>query len=250
MSSDHSLIRTQDGSLSLFNHIVSESYHSKGGALQESQELYIKGSGIRRALLSHSSDEIAVLDVGLGAGYNANTTIDAWQESCGLKNLRLCSLEKDPFLISELISGNGIWQKEWSLSWRQRGKQLSSTDGQTYTAILPHPASGKQLIWEVLYGDASRMQVPVSQHRWHFIWQDPFSPTRNQELWTSEWFSLLKRSAAEDCVLMSYSVARSVKDALQAAGWLAEKIPASQSKRSWLKAIPLSLTSDKEEQNT
>ena len=43
-------------------------------------------------------------------------------------------------------------------------------------------------------------------------------------------------SLQDNCVLMTYSVARVVKDSLNAGGWNFEKIPAPGKKSAWLRA--------------
>ena len=241
MSQVNELHRTDDGSHSLFNHEISECYHSKRGALWESRELYIKGSGIHKRLNQEKEDEaavVAVLDVGLGLGYNAHATIDAWEQSPGLQDLHLYSLERNSGLIESLLSGTGSWQSEWPEGWIRRGHNFQDDGEASYTgAVFSHPVSGRQLTWRICSGNAVHQQKFFQHASIDFIWQDPFSPEKNPELWTKDWFSLLKDHARINCVLMTYSVARVVKDALEAAGWSWKKIAAGGSKRSWLKAV-------------
>jgi tRNA 5-methylaminomethyl-2-thiouridine biosynthesis bifunctional protein len=72
-----------------------------------------------------------------------------------------------------------------------------------------------------------------------FVWQDPFSPQKNPTMWSAEWFARVREVSATGCTLMTYSVARAVRDALAASGWSVAKIPTSiRMKRHWLRATP------------
>ena len=71
-----------------------------------------------------------------------------------------------------------------------------------------------------------------------YVWQDAFSPKKNCELWTTEWFQQIRNYASGDAVLVTYSVARMVRDNLASAGWRWQKMQTSGLKRSWLKATP------------
>jgi len=177
---------------------------------------------------------INVLDVGLGLGYNALATIDAWHRAVSPGPLHLISLEIDPDLVAAMSSGMASWQDGWPTDWLQWVHGLK--DG---VACFRHPHSRHLLTWEVVTGDAQDLLRHVEVGSIHYIWQDPFSPDLNPTMWDAGWFVKLASVAAPGAVLMSYSVARTVKDALTSASWSWERIPASGVKRHWLKARKL-----------
>jgi len=65
----HELIKTSDGSTSLYIPQLDETYHSVHGALQETQHVFIK-NGLQ--LFDHQS--ISILEIGFGTGLNALVT--------------------------------------------------------------------------------------------------------------------------------------------------------------------------------
>lgn len=215
------LLTTEDGSFSLRHPGHGEAFHSFSGAKKEAFDLYICGSGFRQAL--DQTDSVRVLDVGLGLGYNAMTTIETWwnhrERPC---DLELVSLEHDATLIKTLRSGQASWQKNWSTLWLDwLGKdRVVRSDG----------ALGR---WRIIAADA--LECPLEGH-FDFIWQDPFSPKNNPKLWSKPWFRKLTSHSNDHTTLMTYSVARSVKDALSATEWHVELIPTTTTKRSWLRA--------------
>src|SRR5687767_2671246 len=65
------LIVTKDGSHSLLNTGMGVSYHSKHGAIQESQHVFIK-EGLQPLLEKHA--ELSVFEMGFGTGLNTLLT--------------------------------------------------------------------------------------------------------------------------------------------------------------------------------
>ncbi|MFK7872979.1 MAG: tRNA (5-methylaminomethyl-2-thiouridine)(34)-methyltransferase MnmD [Oligoflexales bacterium] len=225
------VVQTGDGSLTLVHKDHGEWFHSQDGAKYEAQRLYIESSFFQDSLTQ--PNKVSVLDVGLGLGYNACSTLEAWTQTPGPADLDILSLEHDEELLTQFKSGCSNWQSNWPLQWK-------SWCGQSH---IKHPKNPSSTSWTLLLGDGKQeLQKHDTHAPFHFIWQDPFSLAHGSTLWDKEWFQLLYQRSAQNCVLMTYSVARPVKDALEAGGWSIEKIPATTKKRHWLRATkrPLS----------
>jgi tRNA U34 5-methylaminomethyl-2-thiouridine-forming methyltransferase MnmC len=65
MSIQH--ITTKDGSSSMYNFELDETYHSVHGAIAESNHVFIK-HGLEYYIDTHQPKEIKVFEVGLGTG--------------------------------------------------------------------------------------------------------------------------------------------------------------------------------------
>ena len=74
-----SVIVTEDGSSSLIQNGMNETYHSIHGALQESQHVFIN-SGLK-SVLETNKKEVSILEIGLGTGLNALLTFIATQSA-------------------------------------------------------------------------------------------------------------------------------------------------------------------------
>lgn len=237
---DAELIKTADGSYTLLHRGVGECYHSLSGAAQEARALYVEASGLRQRLLD-PINALHTLDVGLGLAYNACATIEAWWQAAAPPPLLLVSLEQDAALLPLLQTGQGAWQQGFPPLWLQWCRGLQQLQDGLWAANFVHPQTSQTLQWRVLVGEGQqRLQEWHAQEasaQWHMIWQDPFSPTKNPPLWTCEWFKLLAASSHKGAVLMTYSVARLVRDNLAAAGWGVQKIPSLGRKRCWLQAF-------------
>src|SRR6202012_2782234 len=63
------IVKTEDGSNTIYNSEVGENYHSRHGALQESRHVFLK-SGLEYFLANNPSKEVSILEVGFGTGLN------------------------------------------------------------------------------------------------------------------------------------------------------------------------------------
>lgn len=229
------LVQTRDGSLTLKDPVYNEEFHAIQGARFEAETLYIECGGLRQKLSEVTQDDlITVLDVGLGLGYNAIMTIEAWWSAGGPCPLRLVSLEQSAPLVKSLSEPGCSWKDDWSPLWRLCSESLRPGHAGQWSAEIDHPESGHRLSWEVLVGDAQ--EAALERLKIDFIWQDAFSPKKNPELWTPAWFKKLAAQSHPGTRLMTYSVARVVKDGLTAAGWNYAKLRAPGSKKEWLAA--------------
>lgn len=238
------LVTTQDGSITVKDSQVGECYHSLMGARREARELYILASGLAERWQKIQCDDdlqpVQILDVGLGLGYNAMATIQEWWSSPNPGPLLLQSLEMDPDLVALLSSGCAPWQKGWDNVALDAVRSLQPRTPLLWTGQISHPTSQSTCIWQISIGDASLIKIePIGNGVFDFVWQDPFSPEKNPQMWTTDWFQKILRGTHSGTVLMTYSVARSVRDHLTEAGWVWEKFPSNSGiKRHWLRAKP------------
>ena len=244
-------VETGDGSYTLRHPDIDECYHSYDGAAKEARDLYIERSGFKERL-KMSSKKIKVLDVGLGLAYNAMTTIDSWWHAVEAPDLQMSSLEINHLLLDEILKPKPSWSKAWPAVWFEfkdkivviSDKNEQSLLRQKYPfaesflkAVIEHPKSGSSLNWLIIVGDARKADSLSScGETWDFIWQDPFSPEKNPAMWSSEWFSFLKKESGDQTRLMTYSVSRKTKDALNDGGWKFEKLSTSTRKKHWIRA--------------
>ncbi len=215
-----------------------ENFHGSIGALRESTELYIKGSDFESFLSNNL--ECKVLDIGLGLGYNALSTIEAWLNTTHSADLELLSLEIEPKLVEQLRTGLAPWQANWQPHWIKTCKMLEPTDQKNVFEItLDHPKSHAKLKWKIALTDAVTFDLYVSPNtKFDFFWQDPFSKKISQQLWTHSWFSKLLSYAQPNSKLMTYSVAGDIRRALSSAGWEPQRFETGfKQKRQWLRAV-------------
>ena len=146
----------------------------------------------------------------------------------------MCSLEINEELVAALASNEAPWTKGWPESWLEWAQSLSRVDDHTWKAHIKSSEHKGEFIWEVKIGDASA--VNLGNYSFDYIWQDAFSPKNNPKLWSDKWFQKLSEFSSEKVILVTYSVARVVKDALVEGGWDFKKCKGSGAKRQWMRA--------------
>ena len=210
---------TEDGSHTLFVSEIDECYHSTHGAIQESQHIFIE-AGLMRC----SKQEMQVLEIGFGTGLNAFLTL---LEAEGRGNqIKYTALEKYPVEI-------------------EKANQLN------YPEVL---ASDKRLFFEQMHAapwdivvkitpsfSLLKMEVDFTQYdfkdMYDVIYFDAFSPEKQPEMWSEELFEKIYTHCNTDAVLTTYCAKGYVRRALQAAGFVVERLPGPKGKREILRGL-------------
>lgn len=213
------LIVTQDGSNSLKNTIINETYHSIYGAIQESELVFIQNG-----LLYCRQKNIAVLEIGFGTGLNAFLSFLAAEKhdlSVSYHTLELYPLEQAawsalnyPDQLAKDQRNVFTWMHE--CPWNQK------------IAISSHFTFRKTLVDFSLYQPDEPLDV---------VFFDAFSPEKQPELWTKERFEMLAIHSNKNAILTTYCAKGMVKQALREAGYVVERLPGPRGKKHVLRAI-------------
>ena len=192
-------IKTKDDTFTLKSLEYNECYHSSEGALRET---FYKHVGVAVDLMKDIKDEeIRILDICFGLGYNTFVTILNRPKN---KKLKIFSPELDLELIKSLK--NFKYPKEFdkiSHIIKKISKDLYYKDD--FVEI------------EVKNTDAREYIKKLDNI--HFVYQDAFSPKVNNELWTIEYFRDLKNILNKNGVITTYSVATPVRCAFYKLGF-------------------------------
>ena len=196
-------IITEDGSPTLYNKEYDETYHSKSGAIEETVEKFIKPCRIKELA---KSGKLRILDVCFGLGYNAIAAIDAALDSNKDCEIEIVSLEKELFLdkLKELNPN----LKHYHIIEKLQFDPI--TNSYTYEE--------KHIYLKIKIGDA-RETIKKVNGKFGAVFLDPFSPKKNPELWTAEFFQEIFKRMIKESILATYSCARIVRDNLKEAGF-------------------------------
>lgn len=185
-----SIMQTEDGSVTLFSPLFNESYHSTyDGALHETMEKYV----IPSFSLQKDKDEIKILDICFGLGYNVLATLYYIKKERLSTKIEIISPEFDKELIRSLSTFD--YPKEFD-DFKDIIKELSQN----------FYYEDNQFKIQILLGDA-RKTIPKIKEKFDIIYQDAFSPTQNPLLWTKEYFADIRAVSKEDTILTTYSTA-------------------------------------------
>ena len=215
------IVKTKDGSSSLYLPALDEHYHSSHGAAQESRHVFIQ-NGLVHFL--NDKNCIDILEVGFGTGLNAILSIEAFVEH-DLK-VRYTAVEPHPLSISEVDQLN-----------YEDFIRKDVFDG--YFKKMHEVEAGE---WQVLKDDFQLMkyhqallECELSGH-FDLIYYDAFGPRAHPEMWELTALAKAVSQLKKDGMFVTYCVKGSVKRNLKKLGMITEKLPGPPGKREMLNA--------------
>jgi len=223
--SAHELIKTADGSDTLFVRELDEHYHSTFGAIQESTHVFIE-AGLRKC----EQSQLSILEVGFGTGLNAYLTI---LETFKTKqSIRYITIEKYPLPPSiwevlnypTLIPGGSseLFRKIHEAAWNE---EVKITD---CFSILKIASDLSNIDYSFL---------PLFE----LIFFDAFSPGKQPELWTTSIFRQISAHCSSAAKFVTYCAKGEVRRSLNVVGFATERIPGPHGKREMLRGTKASL---------
>ena len=217
-----SIITTSDGSKTIQIEDWDEQYHSVHGAIQESQHVFIK-TGLHHFLNLYKPTAINILEIGFGTGLNAFlTALEAQTQGV---QIHYQGVEAYPVLAEELSQLNYA--------------PLIDPNKQTIFDAL-HEGS-----WEELHSITSHFILKKRNHffsdivdvnTFDIIYFDAFGARVQPELWTESIFRRMFNAMKVKGVLVTYAAKGSVRRAMQAVGFVVERLEGPPGKREMLRA--------------
>jgi len=215
-----SLIKTEDGTETIYYNEYTEAMHSTSGAYEESLLKHIHPSG----LLARNSGELNILDIGFGLGYNTLALIVEAEKSIPDCRINIVSFEFDN-------------------SYLQLMKQITFNDRKDalYKKIIKSFETGSctfgNFSVSVKFGDARNSIKKLDTGMFDAAFQDPFSPSKNPELWSVDFFKELYRVLNKTAAVTTYSSAPQIRMAFLQAGFHIGKGPSVGKKREGTVAV-------------
>ncbi len=210
------IVQTQAGDYTLVHPAYGEPYHSvSAGSVKECLEKFLLPSGL--PYKAKHLEEINLLDIGFGLGYNVAVAIKKLKEINPHIQLRVISFEKElPEIVPPLPEEFRYFH---NLIWDNL------------------PEFEKEGISFKLYlGDARENILEVSEFFAHAVFHDGFSPYRNPELWSLEFLAQVKRLMSPEGVWVSYTSSLPVRKALRELGFRLSSTESIGRKRGGTKA--------------
>ncbi len=221
------IIITADGSSTIHIPEWNEQYHSKHGAVQEAYHVFLKHGLHHFCGLAQDSvlpDDIAILEIGFGTGLNAFITLI---EAIKLNlNIDYNGVEAYPVLQEELEvlnyssilksqNSDVLFKKLHATPWEEKCKITDSFN------LTKQEKGFSEINDDSLY---------------NIIYFDAFGARVQPELWTESIFILMYKALKPKGVLVTYSAKGSVRRAMQAVGFVVERLPGPPGKREMLRA--------------
>lgn len=233
-------METDDGSRTLRDERLNETFHSGCGALSECLHVYLRNSGVEERLRSYELVDrpLRVLEFGFGTGMASLLTITA-ATACKCP-LEYVSLEHDLLpveVLQQLRIGQAV-EHAISAGDLPKSFHLASAFEIDWLAVRSKAkgTEANEVYWQaspsaslrIVLGDAvqcvarwARSELP----KFDAIYFDAFSPATNPELWTTSVYRDARSLLAEGGRLVSYCVSGPVRRGLEEAGFAVTRLP-------------------------
>jgi tRNA U34 5-methylaminomethyl-2-thiouridine-forming methyltransferase MnmC len=213
------ILHTHDGSTTIHIEEWDECYHSKFGAIQEAQHVFIKNG-----LSLFKDQSISILEIGFGTGLNAFITfleskkLGLQVDYVGIEAYPITQSEiKEMNYVSELKaeSDEAVFETMHSCPWEEK----------INLKINFYLTKKKQFFHEIEYVE-----------QFNLIYFDAFGYRVQPELWTFEIFKLMFKALKKNGVLVTYAARSIIKKNMQEAGFTVEKLQGPPGKREMFRA--------------
>ncbi len=209
ISDELQICSTDDGSISLKSTKYKERFHSNTGAKKEAQEKFVNTSNIQRF---KKGQEICVLDVCFGMGYNTATLMEELEDKQIFMTWWGLEIDKRPL---EIALRSSTFKTNWSKRILTNLKSIQNSN-----QFLDTFYNG-QIIW----GDARKTLRQISPKiKFDLIFHDAFSPKQCPELWSEEFLTGLANKLSKDGRIITYSRAAAIRASLRRSGLVIKSI--------------------------
>lgn len=221
------ILKTADGSPTLYLPELDETYHSRHGSVQEARHVFIQ-HGLNFVIEEQKKEEsgdstIYLLEVGFGTGLNALLTL---QEAIQNPALHIAYTSYETHPIAESI-------------WSQLNYINEPIASESYTALMQAPWNQNTPLhssFEILKIDKA-IQALEAKEQFDLIYFDAFGPRAQAEMWDVSVFELLHRALKPNGVLVTYCAMGQFKRDLKSLGFVVERLPGPPGKREMTRAI-------------
>lgn len=213
------IVETEDGSLTLYQADLGETYHSIHGALTESRRIFIE---LGLESIAQYPDVLRVLELGFGTGLNSLLTF----AHCKKQGIALSYHGVDNYPLDNATTEflhKGL-KGDWNLF-----RELHEARWNRSADI----GRGLSLFKE----NADIREFKALPEAYDLVYFDAFGPDTQPELWTETVFSRIAEHCSPGAILVTYSSKGSVRRAMESAGFVVEKHPGPPGKREVVRAI-------------
>jgi len=227
--SELTIITTLDGSHSLLNTTLNETYHSTHGAVQESIHVFIK-NGFEFFLHQNQSDEINILEIGFGTGLNALLT---WQNATQTnRRINYTSLEAFPLdiaLAQQLNYPQALSVDDADMKFTK----LLHAPWDVETEMRPNFHLMKRLI---KLEDAN-----LGKENFDLVYFDAFAPSKQPEMWELPILNKVTLALKASGVFVTYCAKGQLKRDLKSLGLTVETLTGPPGKKEMVRAVKTTL---------
>lgn len=212
------LFLTEDGSHSIYSKQHKVSYHSRHGAICETEHVFIE-AGLRGKITQAS---INILDIGFGTGLNAFMTLLEAKKSSSTFYYEAIEAYPITLEVANKFNYPSLLKAE-----SKEFTHLHQTEWDEAHTLFSNFTFLKQL---------AKFENFKSNHSFDIIYFDAFAPNAQANLWETGLLSKMYALLNPDGVLVTYCAQGQFKRNLKAVGFSVEALPGPPGKREMTRA--------------
>jgi tRNA U34 5-methylaminomethyl-2-thiouridine-forming methyltransferase MnmC len=213
------IIQTLDGSTTIHLQEWDECYHSKHGAIQEAQHVFIKNG-----LSLFENNHVSILEIGFGTGLNAFITfLEAKKLN---QTIDYVGVEAYPISPDEVLSMNYV-------------EELNATNESAIFKAMHDSNWEEKISLSKDFSLTKRKQFFEAINdveKFDLIYFDAFGYRVQPELWSTEIFKKMYNALKPNSVLVTYAARGVVKRSMIEVGFTVEKLAGPPGKREMFRA--------------
>ncbi len=223
----NTIISTEDGSFSIYNELVDDTYHSIHGAITESQIVYIE-NGFCYTYKNFVDKEIRIFEVGFGTGLNALlTAIESYNNKIKVIYHTIEAFPLETNIMNELNFSEII------------GGEISSQLFSKINCCKWNDIVNIHDFFSLKKEHIKLESCDILQNDYNLVYYDAFGPSKQPEMWTVELLEKVCLGLKQYGTFVTYSTKGDLKRMLKSFGFIVEKLNGPPGKREVLRAIKL-----------
>ena len=217
------IITTADGSKTIQIEDWNEQYHSKHGAINEANHVFIKSGLLHFFQLFPKTTSISILEIGFGTGLNA------FLSAIEAERLKVCI---------NYVGVDAYPVEEVEISQLNYVQEIDENNGDLFTKL--HTTK-----WDTSNAITNTFQLTKRQQffsditdvaQFDIIYFDAFGARVQPELWTKAMFQIMYKALKPKGVLVTYAAIGDVKRNMKELGFIVERLEGPPGKRHMLRA--------------
>ena len=217
------IIKTSDGSDTIFNSELNETYHSLNGSINESNIVYIQ-NGLEYYLNRKKENNIKILEIGFGTGLNFLLThifLEKRKEKILYHTLEPFPLPND--IIKRLNYVKKIGEQYLNIFQLSHSKESNK--------IIDITEKIKFIKSKISLEDIKL------KDNYDIIFYDAFAPSKQPSMWERKNIEKIYSNMNYDSVLVTYCSSGQFKRDLKSIGFKVDVLPGPKGKKEMVRAI-------------
>ena len=217
------IIQTSDGSHTVYDESLNETYHSIHGSINESNHVYVN-AGLKQFIYESRKKHVNILEVGFGTGLNFLVLYDFLKK----RNIKVDYHTIEPKPLNDSV-----------LEKLNFSKIIGSSVNEIFKII--HKSKSDELVEidkKITFVKSvdTIENIKLNERKYDIIFFDAFAPSKQPDIWSYNNLNKIHSSMSEDSMLVTYCSSGKFKKTLHDLGFRVEVLDGPKRKKEMVRA--------------